>query len=81
MVHGAAMDPPLGIQVRSGGLHCQAKVWKGTAIAVVLRAAVVEAAPSRQAEAVGHAKICPRQLSRGLKLASQLCASTCGLTT
>jgi hypothetical protein len=58
-----------------------AKDWKGTAAAVVLQAAVVEATPGGQAEVAGHAKICPRQLSRDLRLASRLCTSICGSTT
>jgi hypothetical protein len=58
-----------------------AKDWKGAAAAVMLRAAVVEAAPSKQGEAAGHVKICPRQMSRDLRLASQLCTSICGSTT
>jgi hypothetical protein len=37
-----------------------AKDWKGAAVAVMLQAAVVEAAPSEQVEAAGHVKICPR---------------------
>jgi hypothetical protein len=55
--------------------------WKGVAAAVMLRAAVVKAAPSEQAEAAGHVKICPRQLSRDHRLASRLCTSICGSTT
>jgi hypothetical protein len=81
MVCGAAMDPLLRAQARSGGLHRQAKVWRGAARAVMLRAAVVEAAPSGQAEVAGHIKICLRWLSRGLRLASRLCTSTYGSTT
>jgi hypothetical protein len=81
MVCGVAMDPLLRVQARSGSLRPQAEVWKGTAVAVVLRAAEVEAAPSGRAEAAGHAKICPRQLSRDLSLASRLCTSIYGLTT
>jgi hypothetical protein len=59
----------------------QQKDWKGMVMAVVLQAAVVEATPSKQVEVAGHAKICPRQLSRDLRLASRLCTSICGLTT
>jgi hypothetical protein len=59
MVYGAAMDPLLRVQAGSRGLRRQAKVWKGAAVAVVLQAAVNEATPSGQAEAAGHAKICP----------------------
>jgi hypothetical protein len=58
-----------------------AKDWKGAAAAVMLQGVVVEAAPRKQAEAVGHVKICPRQLSRDLRLASRLCTSICGSTT
>jgi hypothetical protein len=58
-----------------------AKDWKGAAAAVVLQAAVVKAAPSGRAEAAEHAKICPRQLSRDLRLAIRLCTSICGSTT
>jgi hypothetical protein len=50
--------------------------------AIVLRAATPEAAaPSRLAEMADHVKSrCQRQ-GWGLKLASQLCISICGLTT
>jgi hypothetical protein len=58
-----------------------AKDWKGAAAVVVFQAAVVEATPSGQAEAAGHAKICPQRLSRDLRLASRLCTSICGSTT
>jgi hypothetical protein len=58
-----------------------AKDSKGAAMEVVFHATMVDAAPSGQAEVVGHVKICPRQLSRDLRPASQLCTSTCGLTT
>jgi hypothetical protein len=58
-----------------------AKEWKGAATAVMLQAAVVEATPSGQAEVAGHAKICPRQLSRDLRFASRLYTSICGSTT
>jgi hypothetical protein len=58
-----------------------AKDWKGAAAVVVFQAAVVEAMPNGQAEVAGDVKICPRQLSRDLRLASRLCTSTCGLTT
>jgi hypothetical protein len=54
---------------------------KGTATTAVLRAEVVEAAPSGQAEAAGHVKICPRQLSKDPRLASRPCTSICGSTT
>jgi hypothetical protein len=47
-----------------------AKDWKGATAAVMLQAAVVKATPSEQAEVAGHVKICPRQLSRDLRLAS-----------
>jgi hypothetical protein len=57
------------------------KDWKGAAAAAMLRAAVVEAAPSRQAKAAGHVKICPRQLSKDPRLASWPCTSICGSTT
>jgi hypothetical protein len=48
---------------------------------VVIRAAVVEATPSGQAEVPGHVKICFQWLNQGLRLASRLCMSICGLTT
>jgi hypothetical protein len=49
-------------------------------VVVVFQATVVKAAPSGQAEAAGHIKICPWQLSRDLRPASQLCMCNCGLT-
>jgi hypothetical protein len=58
-----------------------AKDWKRVAAAVMLQTMVVEATPNEQAEAAGHVKICPWQLGRDLRLASQLCTSICGLTT
>jgi hypothetical protein len=81
MASGAAMDSLLWTLARSCSRHRQAKAMGGTDRAVMLRAATPEAAaPSRLAELAGHVKsLCQRQ-GRGLRLASWLCTSTCGLT-
>jgi hypothetical protein len=47
----------------------------------MLQAAVDEVVPSEQAEAAGHVKICPRQLSKDPRLASRPYTSICGSTT
>jgi hypothetical protein len=82
MASGAAMDSLLRALAGSSGRRRQAKAMGGADRAVVLRAATPEAtAPSRPAEMAGHVKSrCQRQ-GWGLRLASQLCTSICGLTT
>jgi hypothetical protein len=82
MACGVAMDYLLRAQARSGGLHRQAKAWKGAAGVVALQAAMAKAAvPSGQAKMASHAKSWLQRLSQDLKLAGRRCTSICGLTT
>jgi hypothetical protein len=80
MTHGAASSP--WALARSSGHHRQAKATEGADRAVVLRAAMPEAAaPSKVAEQAGHARSRCQRRGRSLRLARRRCTSTCGLTT
>jgi hypothetical protein len=82
MASGAAMDSMLWARAGSSGRRRQAKAQVGATRAVTLRAATPEAAaPSRLAEMAGHAKSWCQHQSWGLRVASRLCTSICGLTT
>jgi hypothetical protein len=80
MTRGTASSP--WALARSSGRHRQAKATEGADRAVVLRAAMPEAAaPSRPVELAGHAKSRRQRQGWSLKLASRPYTSICGLTT